>query len=290
MAAVERAQCAQRMVLKKLLKLAAAAVFILVVGSVLAMNLRPASHDRDWKPEYARLPKATIDGDRVTIEELRDFSYGPEGAIQEQRFGAASYRLSEINSAWYGISHFASYGLAHTFLSFGFSDGRYLAISIEARQTVDQSYNPLLGLFGAYELIVVAGTERDIIGLRSHVRQERVYLYPIDAPKSAVERLFREMIGRIEEIRESAEHYHTITDNCTVAIWRYAEKVSAFERYTNPKLLLPGFSDEVAFDLGLIAGSGTIEALRRAAYVDPRRAGLDEPEFSKKIRAKRAEW
>jgi hypothetical protein len=262
------------------------ALLLLACGSVLAMNLMTPSHDRNWKPEHARLPKAMVDDDIVTIEGLRDFSYGPDGAPSNTHYRKTTYRISEIDSLWYGISHFAPFGLAHTFVSFGFSDGQYLVISIEARQTVGQNYNPLLGLFGAYELIVVAGTEQDIIGLRSHVRKERVYLYRMDVPIKSIERLFRALIGRMNMIFWSAEHYHTISDNCSVALWRYSERLSAFQRYTNYKLLLPGFSDEVAHDLGLIAGAETIDALRQAAFINPGRADLSHPIFSTEIRAR----
>jgi hypothetical protein len=271
-------------IFRRTLKLVVIALLILAGGSVLAMTLRVPSHDRDWKTEHARLPNATLDGDMVTIEGLRDFSYGLDGTPSELRYRDATYRFSEIESLWYGISHFGPLGLAHTFVSFGFTDGRYLAISIEARQTVEQNYNPLLGLFGAYELIMVAGSERDIIGLRSHLRQERVYLYRIDVPKASMERVLRELLGRMAEIYAAPEFYHTVTDNCAMAIWRYSERLSVFQRYTNPKLLLPGYSDEVALGLGLIPGEGPLESLRRAARVDPGEAELDDPDFSAKIR------
>ncbi len=268
----------------KALKVVVGVLLLLAAGSALAMILRVPSHDRDWRPGHLRLPEATLAGDQVVIEDFRDFSYGDDGTPSEIKYTEATFDLSEIESLWYGISHFGPLGLAHTFLSVGFTDGRYLALSIEARQTMDQVYNPLLGLFGAYELIIVAGSERDIIGLRSHRRGERVYLYRIDAPKTAIERVLRALIGRMKDIRSAPEFYHTITDNCAMAIWRYAERLSVFQRYTNPKLLLPGYSDEVALSLGLIAGGGSIDALRRAAFVDPRRAELSDPRFSARIR------
>ncbi len=269
----------------KALKYLVGALLLIAAGSTLAMILRVPSHDRDWRPGHARLPNVTLAGDRVSIEGFRDFSYGPGGTPSETRYQEESYRLSEIESLWYGISHFGPFGLAHTFLSVGFADGRYLALSIEARQTVDQVYNPLLGLFGAYELIIVAGSERDVIGLRSHRRGERVYLYRIDVPKASIERVIRALIERMKDIRAAPEFYHTITDNCAMAIWRYAERLSVFRRYTNPKLLLPGYSDEVALALGLIAGSGPMDALRREAYVDPQQVALDDARFSARIRA-----
>ena len=272
------------MAFAKLLKLSIWALLFIASGSALAMILRTPSHDRDWKLEYQRLPKAVVEGDEVRIEGVRDFSYDPKGQISKAAYLDQTYRLSELESLWYGISHFGSFGLAHTFVSFGFADGRHLAISIEARQAAGQNYNPFLGLFGAYELIVVAGTERDIVGLRSHVRGERVLLYKVNIPKPRARDLFLAMLGRMNDIERAPEFYHTITDNCAVAIWRYSNRISAFQRYTNPKLLLPGFSDEVAYELGLIFNGIDIERLRRKALVDPGRSSLDDPLFSEKIR------
>ena len=36
------------------------------------------SNDRDWQPEVAVLPYATIDGDRVTVHNIRNFDYRTE--------------------------------------------------------------------------------------------------------------------------------------------------------------------------------------------------------------------
>ena len=81
------------MVFRKTLKLVIIAFLVLAGGSVLAMTLRVPSHDRDWKTEHARLPNATLDGDKVTIEGLRDFSYGSDGTPSELRFcGRTRYR------------------------------------------------------------------------------------------------------------------------------------------------------------------------------------------------------
>ena len=217
-------------------------------------------------------------------EDYDNFSYGPDGTVSDRRYRKSAYRLSEVQRVWYGVSHFGSWGLAHSFVSFEFAEGRHLALSIEARQTVGQDYHPLVCLFGTYELIVVAGTVRDVIGLRSHLRGERVYLYPIAVPRESVELLLQAMIARIDQTHERFELNHTITDNCAMEIWRYYEEMSAFERFTNPKLLLPGFSDEVALGRGLIAGNGTIEDLRRSAQIDASVVALDDAAFSARIR------
>ena len=69
--------------------------------------------------------------------------------------------------------------MAHTLVSFGFDDGQYLAVSVEARRQDWQSYSPLWGLFRSYELMFVLGDERDLVRLRTNIRRERVYLYRV---------------------------------------------------------------------------------------------------------------
>ncbi|HEX6012689.1 MAG TPA: hypothetical protein VFY87_12990, partial [Geminicoccaceae bacterium] len=53
--------------------LAVAVALVLVVWG----SARP-SNDRDWPPEVAVLPHATIDGERVTVHNIRNFDYRTE--------------------------------------------------------------------------------------------------------------------------------------------------------------------------------------------------------------------
>ena len=52
------------------------AVFIALFLGVVAWWISiPPSHDRNWRPEVAVMPRAIIDGDRVRITGVRDFDY-----------------------------------------------------------------------------------------------------------------------------------------------------------------------------------------------------------------------
>lgn len=264
-------------------------IALIVLTYVLADVLRTPSHDRNWKVEYQRLPFATFSADdqSVILQNVRDFVYSDKdedrGKIETARYRDETYEIGDLDSLWYGISHFGKAGLAHSFLSFGFRDGRYLTLSFEARQSVDQHYNPLFGIFGAYELVLVAAEERDVIGIRSHVRKQPVYLYQIDLPQNIVERLFRQLMARINQIHGEPEFYHTITDNCTTSILRYAERLPAWRRYLDYRILLPGYSDQVGYDYGVIDNTQPFDRVRRAAYVDPSILPGDA-KFSEKIR------
>lgn len=258
----------------------------LCAGTVftLVMVLKVPSHDRDWQTAHAVLPTVTFDGDVVSLHNIRNFSYRPDGAVEQAGYYDADYDLAALSSVWYGISHFGGFGLAHTFLSFGFDDGRFLALSVEARLEDDETYGALAGVLRRYELIYVIADERDVVGLRTHVRAERVYLYPLILTVEARRGLLVAMLRSAEEIARRPTFYNTLTDNCTTNIVKYAQEVSFLRRVFDYRILLPGYSDGLAYDLGLIANDSPLEDSRQAARLDPARVALDDPDFSFKLR------
>ena len=261
--------------------LAAAALIALLSGYFL---LKSPSHERAWKREYAELPSVAIAGDRVTVTKVRDFSYGEDGTVTEARYHDVTVALSDLTSVWYGLSHFYDHGFAHTFLSFGFADGRYLVISVEARQERGESYGPLKGLLRNYELIYVVGEERDIIGVRTHIRKERVLLYELNLDAARVRRLFLQMLDDVDRIYRRPVFYNTLTDNCTTNIVKNADNISTLQRLFDYRILLPGYSDGLAVDIGAIATDLPLDELRESARLDPRGIALDAPDFSTRIR------
>ena len=68
-------------------------------------------------------------------------------------------------------------GVAHLMLSFEFNDGRCFSFSFEARRTIDDSYHPWHGMWRAYEMYLVMGTEKDLVGIRAFKRGNQVHRY-----------------------------------------------------------------------------------------------------------------
>jgi hypothetical protein len=153
--------------------------FVMVFALVLVVwsSARP-SNDRDWQPEVAVLPFATIDGDLVTVHNIRNFDYRTETdftpAYYDRNFDLRRLdRIGLVASYWMGPA------IAHIFLSFGFGD-EHLPISIEVRKRRSQPYSTLAGFFRQYELVYVAADERDVIRVRTNYRKsppEQVYLF-----------------------------------------------------------------------------------------------------------------
>lgn len=262
-------------------------VFILIGLGVLigAAFARQPSHDRDWKSEYAVLPQAFFEGEQLTVHNLRNFTYNPDGSVLEARYEDRSYDLSKLESLWYGISHFFDYGLAHTFVSFGFRDGQYLTISVEARQAKGQSYHPLRGLLHEYELIYLAADERDIIGVRTHVRGEGVNLYEVKVGTEKMRRLLMAMLETMNEIYQTPTFYNTLVDNCTTNILQHAEKLSVWDIYLDYRGLLPGYSDSLIYEIGALDTNVSLEELRQRSLINSAITAIDDPDFSHKIRA-----
>lgn len=251
----------------------------------LVLLFRSPSHERNWAPDHARLPEILFDGDIATVRNLRNFRYDAHGGIVDPAYEERRYDLSQLTSVWYGITQISRFeGVAHTFLSFGFADGEYLAISIEARREVGESYGPIRGLFRNYEVIFVLGDERDIIGLRSHIQKDPVRLYRIRATKDEGAELLRAMLAEADEINRTPRFYNTLIDNCTTGIAKYAAPMPAWRRLLDYRILLPGYSDRLVGELGLLDPNASLGEARRNARIDPARVPLQADRFSAGLR------
>jgi hypothetical protein len=63
--------------------------------------------------------------------------------------------------------------IAHTIMSFGFEDGRYLDFSIELRRTQNDQYSAIAGFFKTHELVYIGADERDLMTSRK-IRNEQI--------------------------------------------------------------------------------------------------------------------
>jgi hypothetical protein len=243
------------------------------------------SAERDWSPDQRLLPRATTAGERVTIVNLRNFSYKSTSEYAA-RYETRSYDLRRLDSAWFIVERFGDApAIAHTFLSFGFGD-EYVAISVETRRERGETYSPLKGLLRQYELMYVIGDERDLIGLRTNFRRDRVYLYPVRAAPEKLRQLFVGMLERSNQLAGAPEFYNTLTNNCTTNIVRHVNAIAPRIRFSFKKLL-PTYSDSLAYDLGLIPTDRPFKAVQAAHRIDPLAQRRDiGPEFSRLIRGK----
>ena len=137
-----------------------------------------SSNFRDWTPALAKTPRATIVDNQASIRNVRQCSYVSEDDYTVN-YAEKQYDLGQLSSVDYIVVPFdGSPLLAHTMLSFGFTDGQYLCVSAEVRTEKDEEYSPILGLTHQYEITYVIGDEHALIGLRAKYRDAHVYVYP----------------------------------------------------------------------------------------------------------------
>jgi hypothetical protein len=248
-------------------------------------GLRP-SNERDWQPEVARLAYATIDGDMVTVHNIRNFDYRTETDFTPAYYDR-TYDLKKLDSGDLVAVYWIGPAIAHLFLSFGF-EGGHLAISIEARKEKGEGYSTAKGFFRQYELYYVVADERDVVRLRTNYRKdppEEVYVYPLRVPRENMRRVFLEYVRKLNSLREHPEFYNTLTTNCTTAILMNT-RVNPESLRFSWKVLLSGYTPAYVYESGRMDRSLPFEELQRRSLVNAAAQAADQaPDFSRRIRA-----
>lgn len=260
---------------------------VLAVIGVLILwwATRRPSNDRDWMPNLAMMPYAEFRDSVVLVHNVRNTTYRSTTDYTPV-YDDRSYDLRRLESVWFIVEPFSNWGgAAHTFLSFGFQGPEYVTISVEARKERGETYHFLKGLVRQYELMYVVADERDAIGLRANRRGDDVYLYPIKAPPERARALFVAMLERANRLRDQPEFYNTLLQNCTNTIVQHVNTLVPGQIPFSHKVLLPGYSDEVAYELGLIDTDLSYERIRQHHRINELAARFaDSPDFSIRIR------
>lgn len=263
------------------MRVAFTALFLGVVGWWISIA---PSHDRNWRPDVAVMPRAIIDGDRIRLTGVRDFDYRSRDDFTA-RYEDREIRLSHLKALDFYVSYWSEGPVGHTFLSFIFDNAPPLSISIETRPEVGEGFAPIASLFKQFELIYVVGDERDIVGVRTNHRDESVYLYRLNTSAENARRLFLVYLERINELADRPEFYHLLSNNCTLNIVRYANAAGREGRF-DIRHLLNGLIDSYLYHSGRVDTSLPFEELRRLSLINgPARAADGALNFAERIRA-----
>ena len=262
----------------------AAAILAACVGGWLSIH---PSNDRDWAPDQARLATTSFDGNVAHVRNVRRFDHCPDGGEPVRRWETRALDLSDLDSVWLVLSPFGREwrGPAHPFLSFGFGDTTFVAISVEARREVGEDYSVWKGMAKRYEITYVVADERDLIPLRVICRDDDVHVYPLRAAPDRARELFRAMLLRANELAERPEFYHTVFANCANTVLAHANAVATEPIPGGWRVLVPGYSDEIVYSLGLVDAEGSLDEVRARFLVNDRvRESAGRPDFSAAIR------
>jgi len=265
----------------KLLKLA----IVFGASALVALwwlTLKPGN-DRAWQPDVAQTAWAQINGDEVTVHNVRNCDYRTETDFTP-RWETRTVRPSQITDMDVAINYWGSPWISHPIVSFLFADALPLCFSIETRKTIGQKYSALDGLYRQYTLIYVVGDERDCIRLRTNYRREDVYLYrTLASPAQARER-FLEYIKAINALHEHPRWYNEVTTNCTTSI--RTQRAVKLRAPWDWRMLINGKADELLYERHAIATGGLpFSELKQRSLINERaRAADKDPDFSRLIR------
>jgi hypothetical protein len=252
------------------------------------LNLEP-TNDRDWQPNVSRTAWAEINGDQVTIHNLRNCDYRTETEYASC-WGDRTFNLSRIRGADFFLTNWGLSRISHPIVSFQFGEDQHVAFSVEARYKAGQSYSAFLGFFRQYELIVVTADERDVIRLRTNYRKgEEVYLYRTQAQSEKARSIFITFVAYLNNLKEHPEWYNAVTRNCTTTLDKQIADQAANRQPWNYQLILNGTLDQLLYDRGrLVTGGLPFPELKKRAHINAAAQAADQsPDFSALIRAGR---
>ncbi|KAB2668917.1 DUF4105 domain-containing protein [Brucella intermedia] len=257
--------------------------FCLLALAMLAAwsTVRP-SLNRIWAPDVARTVTGHVNGDLVTLSNVRDFIWRTTEDFTPN-WKEETYDLSKITSVDVFLSYWSSPAIAHTLLSFGFEDGRHVVFSGEIRREHHEVFSAIAGFFRQFELAMIAAEERDIIYLRTNVRKENVYRYRVKLPPAGARELFLSYVTLGNQLAEQPKFYNTLTANCTTIIFHMARVLDPNFPF-DYRILLSGFLPGYLYDHGWLENGGTLEELRQRASIDARALAGGRDGFSERIR------
>lgn len=256
---------------------------VLVAG--LAVGLWWSSilprNDRDWAPDVAHIVTGRVEGNALTLYNVRDFEWRGEDDFTP-RWQTRRYDLDQLNSVDLFSSVWASPAIAHTLIGFGFANGERIVFSIEIRKEKGEAFSEIGGFFKEFELALIASDENDIIRLRTDARGETVSLFPLKVTPEQARHLLLSYVALGNRLAEQPEFYQTLTSNCTTIIYQLA-------RLAHPgipfdwRILLSGYLPDYLHEHGMLKDGGPLDEIRRQAVIAPQN-GRAEP-YSAAIRA-----
>ena len=245
-------------------------------------TIRP-SNSRPWEPDVARPPHVQLHGDELTIHNVRNFDYRSETDFSE-RWETRTYDLAKLDRLDFFMSYWGSPSIAHTIMSWAFTDGQHIAISIETRKEVGESYSPVAGFFRQYELYYVVADERDVIRLRTNYRGEQVYLYPLRTPRDRVRKSLLQYVESFDDLAHTPEFYNAGTGNCTTTIRTNMEHMGVTMPF-DWRYLVNGYLNELLYEENVIDTSIPLAQQKETNNIDARAKAADkDPDFSARIR------
>ncbi|SEN32743.1 protein of unknown function [Luteibacter sp. UNCMF331Sha3.1] len=262
---------------------AGASLVLAHVALLLWWATMRARNDHLWADDVACLLTGDIDGDRVELRNVRDFAWRAE-TDYDIRWDTRTFDLRRLERVDAILSYWSSEAIAHAMLSFGFDDARHVVFSVEIRRKRGEAFSEIGGFFRQFELILIAADERDIVRVRTNVRGEDDYLFPLRMSRDAMRSLFVSYVEAANELARKPRFYNTVTSNCTTIVYRMARRIDGALPF-DLRLLLTGYLPEYFRSTGTLDRRLSVDEWRRLGRITQRaRATRPEDDFSAAIR------
>ena len=266
-------------------RLLASALTIAAFGCVLGWWLvLPASNTRNWQKDVALLPYADIEGNRVTVHNIRNCNYRTETDFDVRHYDK-TFDLDKLRTVDFYLVYWGSPSIAHTMVSFGFEGGDYICVSIETRKEEGETYSAIRGFFRQFELTYVVADERDLVRLRTNYRVgEDAYLYRIQGTPERARAVFLEYFKRVNDLYRHPKWYNALTSNCTTNI-RFISKAVGAKAPFDWRIILNGHIDELFYERHRFDTSLPFAKLKEQSLINARAKAADKADdFSRLIR------
>ena len=246
------------------------------------LRLKP-SHDRDWDPTVAVLPRAVLAGEVVTIENVRNFEYRSLDDFT-QRYETRTVHLANLKAVDIIFFNWGSPWMSHPVLVFDFGlDGR-VCMSIEARHRKGQEYSVLRSFYRQQELIFSSQPmSGDAIGRRTkYGRDQAAYLYRFTASTEELRATFLDYIEAIN--RRFTRSPRWSPRLCAPTAPRRSIGCLIAGRRWDWRVLANGRLDKALYEDGRLDRTLPFPDLRRSAYLNEIANSAPEEGFGDHIR------
>ena len=237
----------------------------------------------NWAADVSRQVTGEIEGNTLTLTDVRDFEWRSNTDFTE-RWTTRTYDLDQLQSVDMFLSYWAGPEMAHFILSFGFSDGQYLAWSVEVRREIGGGFSPVADFFKENTLIIVATTEPDVVGVRSNERGEDVQLFRLDVGLDVARALLKEYVQEANMLAQTPQWYNSVTTNCTTVVFQMIKAIGKGRPF-DWRIIANGYLPDYSYDQGALNSDFTLAELRRLGRVAPRALAVGlGPNYSTAIR------